>query len=302
MPSRLLTSLATASALAIAMVASPAGQADAYRGEVEAFRAQREVEISGPTGWGALVGLHFLAHGTQTIGRDGSNDVVLTAPSAPARLGWLAVGARGASIRLAPDVDARVKGRVVSLAPLWPGTAAEDGLAVEGMTMVMLRRGGRLALRVWDTRAPAIETFTGLKWYAIDPAWRIDARFVPEEPEVDIPILNVLDETVDMRHVGYAEFEIAGQPVRLLALKESLDAEELFFMFRDGTSGVETYEAGRYLYTPLPRDGRVTLDFNKTKNPPCTFTDHATCPLPPAMNRLDLRIPAGELNYHPAAR
>lgn len=298
MTSRRLPTLVSTTVFAAVLVATPIGQADAYRAEVEAFRAQREAEISGPTGWGALVGLHFLTHGTHTIGRDEANDVVLAAPSAPARLGRLAVGARGASIRLATDVDARVKGHAVGLAALWPGTPADDGLVVDGMTMIMLRRGGRLALRVWDARAPVIETFTGLKWSPIDPAWRIDARFVAEEPEVDVPILNVLDELVNMRHVGYAEFEVAGQPIRLLALKETLDAEELFFIFRDGTSGRETYEAGRYLYTPLPKDGRVTLDFNKAKNPPCTFTDYATCPLPPAMNRLALPVRAGELSYN----
>lgn len=39
------------------------------------------------------------------------------------------------------------------------------------------------------------------------------------------------------------------------------------------------------------------LDFNRAYNPPCAFTLFATCPLPPAGNRLDLAINAGEKNY-----
>lgn len=45
-------------------------------------------------------------------------------------------------------------------------------------------------------------------------------------------------------------------------------------------------------------NGTVVLDFNKAYNPPCAFTDFATCPLPPRQNRLPVRIEAGELAYH----
>jgi uncharacterized protein (DUF1684 family) len=44
----------------------------------------------------------------------------------------------------------------------------------------------------------------------------------------------------------------------------------------------------------MPKDGRVTLDFNKAYSPPCAFTPFATCPLPPKQNRLPVRIEAGE--------
>jgi uncharacterized protein (DUF1684 family) len=66
---------------------------------------------------------------------------------------------------------------------------------------------------------------------------------------------------------------------------------------RDATSGKSTYAASRFLYAPLPKDGFVDLDFNKAENPPCVFTDFATCPLPPQQNRLALAVTAGELMY-----
>ncbi|HEY2846332.1 MAG TPA: DUF1684 domain-containing protein, partial [Pyrinomonadaceae bacterium] len=64
------------------------------------------------------------------------------------------------------------------------------------------------------------------------------------------------------------------------------------------TSKTATYGAGRFLYAPMPKDGKVELDFNKAENPPCAFTEFATCPLPPQQNRLDVAIPAGEKRNH----
>ena len=78
------------------------------------------------------------------------------------------------------------------------------------------------------------------------------------------------------------------------AYHQEPDAKQWFFIFKDPTAGRDTYPAGRYLYTDLPKDGAVTLDFNKAESPPCAFTAYATCPLPPPQNRLSVRIEAGE--------
>ena len=68
-------------------------------------------------------------------------------------------------------------------------------------------------------------------------------------------------------------------------------------VFRDGTSGKETYEAARFLYADLKADGTTVLDFNQAYNPPCSFNPYTTCPIPPAENRLTVRILAGERDY-----
>jgi uncharacterized protein (DUF1684 family) len=96
-------------------------------------------------------------------------------------------------------------------------------------------------------------------------------------------------------------FRLHGQEYRLRPVLETSDARELFFIFRDQTSGKETYGAGRFLYSAMPKDGKVEVDFNKAYNPPCAFTPYATCPLPPPENRLAVRIEAGEKKYgeHP---
>jgi hypothetical protein len=108
-----------------------------------------------------------------------------------------------------------------------------------------------------------------------------------------IPILNILGDTEQNPSPGYAEFELDGTPCRLEPLLES---DHLFFIFKDATSGKQTYPAGRFLYAGLPKQGKVILDFNQAENPPCAFTAYATCPLPPRQNHLRVAIEAGELN------
>jgi uncharacterized protein (DUF1684 family) len=89
-------------------------------------------------------------------------------------------------------------------------------------------------------------------------------------------------------------FKLAGIEYRMRPVYEG---DTLFFVFKDQTSQAETYQAGRMLNTPLPKDGKVVLDFNQAYNPPCTFTPYATCPLPMKENQLPVRIEAGELRY-----
>ena len=68
--------------------------------------------------------------------------------------------------------------------------------------------------------------------------------------------------------------------------------------FTDKTTGKVTYPAGRFLYVDKIKEGNYSIDFNKATCPPCAYTDFATCPLPPANNRLDVEILAGEKKYH----
>jgi hypothetical protein len=104
----------------------------------------------------------------------------------------------------------------------------------------------------------------------------------------------VVGQVNDMSSPGRAVFTLDGRELSLEPVFETPGAEELFFIFRDETAPRETYGAGRYLYSALPLDGTVALDFNKAYSPPCAFTAYATCPLPPLQNRLPVRIEAGE--------
>jgi len=110
---------------------------------------------------------------------------------------------------------------------------------------------------------------------------------------VEVP--NLLGDVETMTSPGTVSFALGGRRLTLSVVTEN--DHEFWFIFRDLTSGVETYPAVRFLYTPRPVDGKVTLDFNKAENPPCAYNPYATCPLPPPENRLPIRIEAGEKNY-----
>jgi uncharacterized protein (DUF1684 family) len=97
------------------------------------------------------------------------------------------------------------------------------------------------------------------------------------------------------RKAGSVEFEVGGAPVTL-ALYDT-GHTGLFIPFRDATSGLSTYGAGRYLDVEPNEDGTVTIDFNLAYNPSCVYSDGWSCPIPPSENRLSIPIEAGEKMY-----
>ena len=95
-----------------------------------------------------------------------------------------------------------------------------------------------------------------------------------------------------------------GKVYLLEPVLEGEDKTHLFFILRDETSQTTTYGCGRFLLTGLPdhgliRPGHLTIDVTELYNPPCAYTDFATCPLPPQKNRLPVAIEAGEQRFKP---
>ena len=137
-----------------------------------------------------------------------------------------------------------------------------------------------------------MKSFTGTTFFPINPELHFHAKLIPEVKK--IPILNALGQTDFEESPGKVEFTYRGKNYSLRPIYEG---KTLFFLFKDPTNKVDTYQAGRMLNTPLPVDGNVDLDFNRAYNPPCTFTPYATCPLPPKQNRLPFAVNAGEKRY-----
>ena len=155
---------------------------------------------------------------------------------------------------------------------------------------------------MWDPESPHRKGFKGLTYFPLNAAYRFEAKFVQYDKLKPVKVPNVLGQLVTMESPGLVEFTIKGETYKLEPVYETPKHEDLFFIFKDLTSRTETYEAGRFLHTPLPKDGAVDLDFNRAYNPPCAFTEFATCPLPIKENQLPIRIPAGELRYHVTER
>ena len=293
------STIALVSALLAAGLAPSSAGDEAYRAEVRKWRDAREARLKADGGWLTLAGLFWLNQGPNRFGTDPAGDIVLPAGSAPAEAGVFELNGEQVTMALQPGVNGRIAGRPVSGAvAMRPDTSgASDVLEMGELSMNVIERGGRLGIRLKDRNNVARKRFTGLKWFDIDESYRVEARWVayPEPKPINVP--NILGQIEAIPSPGHAEFTLAGKPLRLDGVLEEPHAEELFFIFRDQTSGKETYGAGRFLYSGLPKGGKVVLDFNKAYNPPCAFTDYATCPLPPPQNRMPIRVEAGELAY-----
>jgi uncharacterized protein len=282
--------------LGAVLAAAPAACAASpdYVHEIEGWRAKREEGLRAPDGWLSVVGLHWLREGTSTIGSAEGSDIRLPLP-APPRVGTIDFTNGKAVIHVAPGVAVKSQDKPVAELELHSDKGGKpDVLAIGPVSLYVIERGGRHALRVKDAESAQRRRFRGLEWYPVREDLRIRARFTPYDPPKKIPIANVLNTVEPMPSPGYVTFHLGGRRLRLDPVLEEPDAKELFFIFKDTTAGKDTYPAGRFLYAEMPKDGQVVLDFNKAYSPPCAFTSFATCPLPPRQNRLDVRIEAGE--------
>lgn len=247
-------------------------------------------------GWLALAGLFWLHQGDNTFGSAATNDIVLPDPS-PEQAGAFHFGEGRIHLLPSGSGDLRINGRTAGYHALEPDISGEPTLISMGpLCMIIVQRGERIGVRLWDNSREARRTYPERIWFPGDPAWRLEADFEAHDPPLSLPIPNVLGEATEEPGVGQVRFSHADGLHRLEALQT--EAGGLRLIFADRTNGLETYPSGRFLRCPPPEDGRVVVDFNRAYNPPCAFTEFATCPLPPRQNILDLRVEAGE-QVHP---
>jgi hypothetical protein len=181
-----------------------------------------------------------------------------------------------------------------------------DPVEHAGLIYELVRRGDAFSMRVRDPASPRRRDFPGTEWYPVRPEWRLGATFepFPEERLIDVPydFGPVLSRSPGTLLVDHPEHPGPGGAQRIDVLMDD-ERRRLFVLFADETNRDETYQAGRFLYAPLPdaATGRVVIDFNQALNPACVFSEHAICPLPPPRNRFPFRIEAGEKRFRPSS-
>lgn len=255
---------------------------DALAASWEDWHRQQEARLADPHGFLAITSLHWLTEEPQRF------------PDAP---GEWSTGMDGVRVALAEGEEIVVDGRTLmgdhcfGVIPERGGVNAIWGDAV----IEVARRGGNDIVRPRHPDNPLRVGYRGTPVYPPELRWVVGGRFV----EFDQPRPTTVGAAVEgLEHVydspGRIEFELDGLPLVLTALR-GRDPGSLMVLFTDATSGVTTYPAVRGLLVEAPAaDGRVILDFNRAANPPCAYTDLATCPLPPSGNRLPVPIEAGE--------
>ncbi|WP_134322577.1 DUF1684 domain-containing protein [Cumulibacter soli] len=233
-------------------------------------------------GFLAITGLHWLG------------DQPITLPDAP---GTWSTGDNGPVVELDGAESLTLNGVAITgrhqFGPI-PERGGVD-VAFDGGVIEVARRGGRDLLRPRRADNPFLAEYKGNPTFDPSATWRVKARFLPWDEPRAVTVGAAVD---DLQHVydspGQVEFDLDGQRIRLTVFPGHTP-DSLFALFTDQTSGVTTYSANRSLSIPAPDDaGNTVIDFNRATNLPCAHTDFATCPLPPAENRLTIAVEAGE--------
>jgi len=236
--------------------------------EIAQWRHAREAALSADGGWLTVTGRFPLHEGDNRFGRAPSNDIVL--PDGPPHAGTL--------ILYDGKVTVRMEGATRAVRP-----NSSDEIQVGRLRLLVLASGGAYSVRMKDPESRFRRDFRGIECYPAREEYRVTGRFVAAPRRI-----------ADSVCPGYVAFRLLGRELKLYPIQEQPGAQTLVIVFRDPTTGRETYEGGRFLDVEPAPDGRVVLDFNKAYNPPCAFTPFVSCPLPPRQNRLPIRIEAGE--------
>lgn len=268
----------------------------AYRAEVYLWHKNREKSLKSETGWLNVVGLHWLKEGENTFGSEKENNIVFPPGKADKKLGLFFLKDGIVSLKAASGVVIQVEGK-----PFAEGVVFDEALDKtlvlnhKSLRWFIIKRGSRYAVRLRDLESDGLKRFTHIEQFPVDLNWRVTATYdMPSEPKT-IAVNDIIGLTTPTPFGGTLHFEKDGKKFQLDA---TLEGEDLFIVFADETTGNETYGGGRFLYTKKPVSGNsVILDFNKAYNPPCCFTDFATCPLPLPQNRLPVKVTAGEKSY-----
>lgn len=255
--------------------------------------------LTNEDGWLTLTGLDWLREGENTVGSATGSDVTLP-DSAPARLGVLTLTDGQVTL------DVSTEGTASPLVTIdgQPATHAVllNDHHVKGPSLVrvgtvsfhIMNRGILRGVRVRDSACPDRLNFPGRHWFSLDQTYRVNGEFTPDETPRQLLVDSSADVAVEVNHIGSVTFTLHDQLLRLEAFSGGGHDQELWFVFKDATSGITTYGGGRFLYAPVDESNRVSLDFNRAYFPPCAFTIYATCPLPPRENTLPIPIEAGE--------
>lgn len=287
--------------------------AAAHKAAVEAFAEARDAELRAPDSWLSLIDLHWIDDGETTMGSAPDNDIVLP-DRAAAHVGTFVTTGTSVSWRTAEGVT--VTEGVDSTLSLPAGSGAnppdvskdppvtEADLTAEvgegkfvvlrhgDINWIIIRRGDRVAVRLRDNASAKYQDWPGIERYPTDQRFRFTARWVPHEKKVAVP--NVLGTVSEVDSPAELHFWLDGREMTL-DVPGGEEYGRYMLVFADSTSGRETYGGGRYLWIDGPDDqDRVVLDFNYAYNPPCTWTEFATCPLPTKDNRLAIPVEAGE--------
>lgn len=268
-----------------------------YIQSIKNWHNHRVENLKKENGWLNLAGLYWLKPGKNTFGSDTSNDIVFPKDKAPAFIGTFELENDSVTVNINPNVVVTNNGNKVTEMSLKSDMTDNPTVLASGsLRWFVIQRSEKVGIRLRDLDAPLLKEFHNINTFPINEDYKVEAKLIPYNPPKIITIPSIIGTKEEDTVKDALQFQLKGQTFTLDPVTEG---NEYFIIFADETSGNETYGAGRFLYAAIPdSSGKTILDFNKAYNPPCSFTDYATCPLPPKENYMHIKLTAGEETYH----
>lgn len=265
-----------------------------YVASFEDWKTERLQKLLAPKSWFSLTGLYWLGEdGLETFtGESLTGSVEEGLHEAIKSLYF-----KEDSVCLNKPVTDGVKfeGQLIDWRCQPKSTILNKEFSLEPMHWYIIERGNRLAVRTKDASIPSRIRIAEIPYYPFDPELVVNAKYTSNSGKDSMDIVDVFGMSTKTRIAGTLTFDLLGERYQLKAIGND---KALFVMVSDETTGFSTYGGGRYLYPEsVGSDGYVILDFNRLQNPPCVFTDYATCPLPPPFNHIPIKIEAGEKKW-----
>ncbi|MEQ9424226.1 MAG: DUF1684 domain-containing protein [Cyclobacteriaceae bacterium] len=267
-----------------------------YQSEINNWKQKRLTALKAENGYVNLAGLFWLQEGETTFGGSEDNGIVFPTEKTPSYLGSF-IKQDSTIVINAIDTnmfmnDQKIIGQAVAFTSM---TEKPKVFSRGSLQWIIIQRGDQIGVRLRDLEHPNLTSMEAIEYYPLNPEYRVIADYEPYDPPKMIQTTNVLGITYDAPIPGKLTFELKGKQY---TLEPNIDEGDLHIRFKDATTGKETYGLGRYLKAEMP-DGpaQVVVDFNKAYNPPCAFTEFATCPLPPEQNTIGIKVEAGEKTY-----
>jgi uncharacterized protein (DUF1684 family) len=265
-----------------------------YINEIEHWQQLRVDSLKGHTGYLNLAGLFWISDEVSSIGADSTNTFIFPQKAAK-NLGkfiakedsiWFIQHEKGL-VKLSGDIRS-------DTTLIFSEGSVNIKMSYGDLNWYIIKRGTDYGVRLKDYNHPLLANFNHIDTYPIDSKWKVNATWEKYATPKTVIVQNQVGMKLEQQVFGALNFELAGKSYQLEPLG-SPEGDDYFILIYDETSGHETYGSGRYMYMPIANeDGETYIDFNKAFNPPCVYTEFATCIFPHEANRLPLKIEAGE--------
>jgi uncharacterized protein len=262
-----------------------------YLKSIEQWDSMRLSNLKSENGWLNLAGLFWLQEGENTLGSGSGNQLVF--PRGPEIIGSLVREGDRVTFFATENIPVLANGEPATKIFLKSDKdGSPDKLTIDSLCFYLIQRGERYGIRLRDYLNQKIDALQSIDRFPVSKDWILRAKFIPNTEGITIQVPDVLGDVSVETIPGILEFEYNNEIHRLYPTGSKT---RMFLVFGDDTNAVETYGAGRFLSIEGPGSLEyVNIDFNKAYNPPCAFSEFATCPLPPKVNMLPFKVLAGE--------